>query len=301
MTIIGVYFSGKSGGVDVVGHDICIELELEGYEVCKLVGLKQLILSLLLRRCNHYVLSLYSGLFGLFCRGIYVVHGYPRIKAYGKLKFLIVWIGHLICMRLSTRVIYVSELTHLIWTQFLWGSNGIVILNKHQPSRLIESKLTKISQKELVLLYVGRIVREKRVYETVQAFISSGLIDHGVKFYIVGSGPDFNRCNSIKSKAVIFSGFVSEDDKNNLFKRAKVFVSLQELEPMGLTYLEASRHECSVVAPIYSGASETVPKGKLYTCDPTNQDSISLALRKSFGFEGDFREVSITPTYGSLF
>jgi glycosyltransferase involved in cell wall biosynthesis len=285
MSVVGVYFSGKSGGVDVVGSDICVELQMEGHDVHKLVGLKQLIYSMLSKRCSNYFLCLNAGIFGILGRSIYVVHGFPRIEAYGRFRFIFVWLGHVVSMYACGRIVYVSELTQLVWTQLLWGRRGTVILNKHYASNKIGSANEKTMPKDAVALYVGRIVREKRVFEAIQAFNNSGLKAQGVKFYVVGSGPDLQRCSTLEDESVIFTGFITEAEKVLLFRRAMVFVSLQEFEPMGLTYLEASRFGCRVVAPLYSGASETVPKNFLFHCNPVDLHSISEALRTAFGSE----------------
>ncbi|MGR9108248.1 MAG: glycosyltransferase [Gammaproteobacteria bacterium] len=104
-----------------------------------------------------------------------------------------------------------------------------------------------------VILFVGRIGREKRVLELFQALSPVLRSRPRSRLVFVGDGPEFNalraRCRELKlEKQVICTGYVEWDWIGGLYSIADLFVtaSLSEVHPM--TVLEAMMWSLPVVA-----------------------------------------------------
>jgi glycosyltransferase involved in cell wall biosynthesis len=61
--------------------------------------------------------------------------------------------------------------------------------------------------------------------------------------------------------------------------RSSIFVSLSDLEPMGVVFVEAMLAGCAIVAPHFGGHREFIPPGyPLHPCDPGDVASIAAAM-----------------------
>jgi len=101
-----------------------------------------------------------------------------------------------------------------------------------------------------VLLYVGRVSKEKNLDELIQYF-SKLIIDDGV-FLIVGDGPYLKNIKELVEtlnleKKVIFTGMVKSDEINQYYKLGNVFITASTSETQGLTYIEAMASGLPVV------------------------------------------------------
>ena len=75
------------------------------------------------------------------------------------------------------------------------------------------------------------------------------------------------------SNYVVFPGFVSEDEKNNLYKNASAFILPSLYEGFGIPILEAMAHGCPVLSSFSSSLPEVGGEACLYF-DPKNSDDL---------------------------
>lgn len=110
-----------------------------------------------------------------------------------------------------------------------------------------------IDKQDKVLLYLGRVSREKNISEIIDAM--PGYMDtrSDVKFVIVGSGPELEHLkHSVKSyelqDRIIFTGSQPWDTIGLFYQLGDVFVSASQSETQGLTYIEAMAAGLPIVA-----------------------------------------------------
>ena len=110
-----------------------------------------------------------------------------------------------------------------------------------------------LTKKDFVLLFVGRIAKEKSI-----DFLINNLKDltkkiPRLKLLIVGDGPDVKELLELTNEkklnnSVIFTGKVPWDEVPNYYQLCDVFVTASKSETQGLTVLEAMAASKSVVA-----------------------------------------------------
>lgn len=110
-----------------------------------------------------------------------------------------------------------------------------------------------VNETDKVLLYIGRISREKNIDEIIDAMPIYMKDKSNVKLVLIGGGPDFEW---LKQKAkdygleerIIFTGPRPWDKIGLYYQLGDVFVSGSTSETQGLTYIEAMSAGLPVVA-----------------------------------------------------
>jgi glycosyltransferase involved in cell wall biosynthesis len=161
---------------------------------------------------------------------------------------------------------------------------------------------TSVVRDEDLLLYVGRLKRYKRVDSILEAMsaIERGC---GRKLWltVVGAGDDLPRLKKRTRELglfgrVDFAGFVGEERKLELLRRATIFVNPSEKEGWGITNIEAAACGTPVVANDAPGLRDSVvdnETGLLYANNDVRALSSSIQkllddreLRERFGVGG---------------
>ena len=112
-------------------------------------------------------------------------------------------------------------------------------------------KELNITDKDFVILFVGRIAKEKSIDFLIenQSFLIKK--NKNCKLLIVGGGPDLEM---LKKKAkkykdnIIFTGKVAWDDVPNYYHVADCFATASSTETQGLTIIEAMASKMPVIA-----------------------------------------------------
>ncbi len=99
-----------------------------------------------------------------------------------------------------------------------------------------------IPENNKVMLFLGRLAKEKNVTELLEYFRQLDRTD--LSFLIVGGGPYFKELKKEAEKicggmSVIFTGMVAPEDAGKFYKLGDFFVSASTSETQGLTYVEA--------------------------------------------------------------
>ena len=101
-----------------------------------------------------------------------------------------------------------------------------------------------IKKDDFVLLFLGRMSREKSVVPLLKEFnrVAKGKDD--LKLLLVGGGPDLNYFKDLANELgvgdkVICTGMVPPFEVGNYYQIADLFVNFSVTETQGLTYIEA--------------------------------------------------------------
>ena len=127
---------------------------------------------------------------------------------------------------------------------------------KKNVDKLSLVKLKKnlsINMRDFIILYVGRIAKEKSIEFLIENFPDVLKKIPKAKMVIVGDGPDLKELMDLTSKLkledkIIFTGRVLWDDVPKYYVMSDVFVTASTSETQGLTVIEAMGASKPVVA-----------------------------------------------------
>lgn len=110
-----------------------------------------------------------------------------------------------------------------------------------------------IQEKDKVILYIGRIAKEKNIGEILYAMKAYLKEKRDVKFVLIGDGPEKSNLEDLAKELgihekIIFAGERPWNDIGMYYQLGNVFVSASQSETQGLTYIEALASGLPVVA-----------------------------------------------------
>ena len=120
---------------------------------------------------------------------------------------------------------------------------------------------------EKIVLYVGRHVYEKGIQILIESVSEIIKTYSNAKIVIAGKGPMTvelkRRINELNlDDKVLFTGYITEDEKNKLYRVSNVAVFPSLYEPFGIVALEAMAAGCPVVVSDVGGLSEIIEHGR---------------------------------------
>lgn len=120
---------------------------------------------------------------------------------------------------------------------------------------------------EPTFLSVGRLRRYKRIDHVIQAVARLKDAGRFVRLRIAGRGPDESRLRETVTRLgvealVSFEGFVSEEEKRDLMRRAWATVQASPKEGWGITNMEAAACGTPTIASDSPGLRESVVHGE---------------------------------------
>ena len=188
---------------------------------------------------------------------IHFVHGFTGKADYGFLKRF-VWnmlnrlIQHNNFIQLAN-----SYFTKTINEKILMNPiDGVVPLGTNDIFRCSHPS----KQRNIDLLFVGRILRTKGIFEIAR---SVKYLPKGTNVAFVGDGADLEQLkifcaeNNLNAK---FLGIKKGQKLLRVYQSARVFISLNAAEPFGITYIEALLSGCKIVCPQTGGQVENLIK-----------------------------------------
>jgi glycosyltransferase involved in cell wall biosynthesis len=137
---------------------------------------------------------------------------------------------------------------------------------------------------EPMFLSVGRLRRYKRIDHVIQAVARLKAAGRYVRLRIAGRGPDEARLRETVSRLgvealVSFEGFISEEAKRDLMRRAWATVQASPKEGWGITNMEAAACGTPTVASDSPGLRESVVDGQTGFLYPHGDiDALAAAL-----------------------
>ena len=170
-----------------------------------------------------------------------------------------------------------------------WGYKGsITVESTTINSKLItdfkiEDKLNNLENLETVkILFLSRILREKGLFETVEAFRSLCKDYSNLELYIAGDGKDFD---SLVSKVsmddnIFVLGHIEGDTKSKLFKDCHIYCLPSYSEGLPNSLLEAMAFGLTVITTRVGGLNDFFqPENMGYFVKVRDENQISEKLK----------------------
>ena len=168
----------------------------------------------------------------------------------------------------ADKVIAVSNYTkNMLTTHYGIPQDKIaVVYNGHdQPRDVVPPTL--VSQhgetKRPLVLFLGRLTVQKNPWQFLEIAELVHRSNPDVRFVMAGDGPMLpslidRACERKLDQCVFFTGKVSRDEVQGLYREADCFVMPSISEPFGLVALEAIAHGTPVILSKQSGVSEVI-------------------------------------------
>jgi glycosyltransferase involved in cell wall biosynthesis len=223
-------------------------------------------------------------------RSICVAHGFPGAGQIGRAKFY----GHLSADRLAifspgAKLVTVSEYAAIHFRDvFNIRVNGVV----RNPLKQVFLEPPIDSSERNRITYAGRLSPVKNVPLILEAMIEVLNDRPELEAYIVGIGTEQQTLERIAEHhpRVKFTGAVGDIALRDCLRKTKAFISCNETEQFGITYLEALSQGCNVVMPACGGGLEIAPAlvaGQIQLAPlPLGRESLKNAILRAVGFEG---------------
>lgn len=155
-------------------------------------------------------------------------------------------------------------------------------------------KAYNISENEKVLVFAGRLAKEKNIEFLLEIFKMISLELSDIWFLIVGGGPEEenlkNLARKMNIKNVIFTGYLPKLQVFNCFSAADIFVFSSLTETQGLVLLEAMASYLVPVVLKGPGVEEVITEGvDGFLCPPDKnyfkEKIIKLILDKNLYYK----------------
>jgi len=207
--------------------------------------------------------SLEYGMINLFYKGgafkVYFLHGFPTKRMSLARRIIIRWSQKLFCAR-SDSIIANSGLTKII-NEEIFGMRVDGVINPGVSDEFIRLCANVTPQnRDPIVLYVGRLVKEKGIFEIASAIKDVQKRIPGSCLWIVGDGPEREALlNFLERNSVQYVYYGRTDSKKKLaeiYQSSRVFISLNQHEPFGIVYAEALLSGCVVVCPATGGHTD---------------------------------------------
>ena len=191
-------------------------------------------------------------------RAICVAHGFPRADAQGWARMAAILCSLKLANSTSrARLVAVSDYV----AAHLRGPFNLrvdaVIRNPVQSCFL---EPPDGSGERRYLTYVGRLLPAKNVHRLLPAMCDLQKENPELRICIIGDGPQRAELESSfrMDPPIEFTGNLDPLEVRGCLRRTKVFVSGNEMEPFGITYLEALSQGCAIAMPACGGGLEIV-------------------------------------------
>jgi glycosyltransferase involved in cell wall biosynthesis len=187
---------------------------------------------------------------------ICVAHGVPRADVQGWARMLAVLGSFKVANTCSdVRLVAVSDYvaSHLSGP-FKLRIDGVI----RNPVRSVFLEPFDEPGERPYLTYVGRLFSAKNVHRLLPAMCELQRQCPEMRICIIGDGPQRKSLEDSfgRRPGIEFTGDLEPAKVRAYLRRSKVFVSGNELEPFGITYLEALSQGCAVAMPACGGGLE---------------------------------------------
>lgn len=131
---------------------------------------------------------------------------------------------------------------------------------------------------EVVVLYAGRLTREKGLDLLADAFERAWQVDPRLRLQLAGGGPEEHALRSRLGESATFLGWLGGDELADAYADADVFLFASETDTFGQAILEAQASGLAVLAVDAGGPAELVEHGSTGLLAPPRADALAEAL-----------------------
>jgi glycosyltransferase involved in cell wall biosynthesis len=143
------------------------------------------------------------------------------------------------------------------------------------------------------LLFIGRLIRAKRPFDSVAAFRRVREVFPGAQLDIAGHGYMTAELKALCEPGVRFHGFVSDAEKHRLLSDADVLLMPATREGWGLVNVEAAAHGVPVVGYDVAGVRDAVVDGKTGVLTESTPEALAAAAVSLLGDAARWRAYSV--------
>lgn len=193
-------------------------------------------------------------------RGICMAHGVPRADYSGLTKVAGIITSFRIANRVGAQLVSVSHYTaSTLQAVFNVRTDGVI----HNPLKPVFLEPYRYDPSgRFLITYAGRLIAVKNLHRLIPAM--KDLLDEmpRLRVCIVGEGelrPELERMVAGDCRFE-FKGSPDDITLRDYLRRTRVFVSGNEVEGFGITYLEAMTQGCVVAMPAGGGGIEISPQ-----------------------------------------
>lgn len=148
-----------------------------------------------------------------------------------------------------------------------------------------------LEEREVKLLYVGRVSREKNLPFLVDIFERLVHLHPGVRLIVVGEGPYLQETKSrTKDLPVTFTGYLTGDDLAQAYASSDIFVFPSTTDTFGNVVLEAQASGLPVVVSLEGGPKENLLHGRTGFAVSTTDCEIFLSTLLKLVTEPELRD-----------
>lgn len=190
-------------------------------------------------------------------RAICLAHGVPRADYQGWWKLLaIVGSFKLASICVGTQLVSVSHFTAATLRAVFDVQSDAVIHNPVKPIYLERS--AEPPQERSYITYVGRLIAAKNLHRMFPAILDLLNESPGLRACIIGEGELRSELEGMidNDPRFEFKGTPDDCTVRELLRQTRVFVSGNEVEGFGITYLEALTQGCIIAMPAGGGGLE---------------------------------------------
>ncbi len=220
---------------------------------------------------------------------IHVLHGFPTKTNYNILKLNLLNKTFKYYKKHFDYFIANSELTKKFNEENYNITTDKVI---HIATKKLYVKDSEKTSKQIC--FIGRLVKDKRIDLAIKAFLKADI--KGSKFIIVGDGPEKENLIKITNDPRIkFTGKLPHDAAIEYFKTSELFISLNNLEPFGIVFLEAVANKCKIVCPNSGGQTEFLKQfsNEVEFVDIGNIECIATAIKKLINQDNTYQKQQV--------
>lgn len=122
-------------------------------------------------------------------------------------------------------------------------------------------------QNKIVILYLGAVVQTKGIFDLVEFFsLYRPFLESKIDLHVGGEG-DLNRLQFMVDKYkmnnhIKIHGWINREEKENLFRKADLYILPSYAEGLPMSILEAMAHGKPIIATNVGGIPSIVKKGK---------------------------------------
>lgn len=209
------------------------------------------------------IVSTYHTLYDRYAHYIpYIPRRYIRFKIAKHTSFYYNSVSHVICPSEAARK----------WLQRHSVDTPVTVI----PTPVFERQMLDrpecraklgIAPGQKVMLYVGRLAKEKNLETLIQMASIAMRRDPSIRLILVGDGPHRTAClEMVRSLGigdrVTFAGFVPRQEVDAFYAASDVFVFCSVTETQGLVVQEAMAYGLPAVAVVGGGAGENILNGE---------------------------------------
>lgn len=220
-------------------------------------------------------------------RKIYFLHGFFNFASYGAFKTLLATCFQRWMCSLADEVVSNSYFTSALNYKF-WGikSDRVAWLGVDRKYReqVLENPRIKNANNGNIL-FAGRLAKGKGVDRIIKAFSLLNNQERKYKLNIAGDGPLKVELENLAYKNGInacFLGKIEHDQMYEYYRNAEIFISLNETESFGITYVEALLCGCKIICPKTGGQIEFLSNypERVKFVDPYQEQEIKSSLNE---------------------